>query len=127
MAKVDSEFLRDLAPIVATEGTYALHKKTKGGQTFFMLGDKTAKLITEYFIGVIRADKGAHNYRFTPQKAFGLQTYQIHWSNAAKEKMGQGLGKLIYQMVYKHITSEGAALVSDTILFRTVWFKTRLA
>jgi len=31
--------------------------------------------------------------------------------------MGQGLGKLIYEMVYKYVTSEGAALVSDTILF----------
>lgn len=117
MTKVDSEFLGDLAPVVASSGQYNLHKKGGGGDIHFFLGDKSAKALTEYFIGTIKVEKGASHYNFTPSKAFGLQTYQIHWSNVAKEKMGQGLGKLIYEMVYKHISSEGAALVSDSILF----------
>jgi hypothetical protein len=117
LIRVDSEFLSDLAPIVSSSGQYSLHRKSDGSDINFMLGDKSAKNLAEYFIGTIRIEKETNYYNFTPKKAFGLQAYQIHWSNVAKEKMGQGMGKLIYEMVYKHISSEGAALVSDTILF----------
>jgi len=104
--------------LVAKRGGYELRMLSSGGGLEFHLVDPNAKYIYEYFIGIIKVSKGANTYRFTPTKAFGLKTYQIHWSNVAREYMGKGLGKMMYTMVYEYIISQGAALVSDSMLFQ---------
>jgi hypothetical protein len=118
---VNSEFkgiVNSKISLIAKRGGYELRSMSGGGDLQFYLVDPNAKYIYEYFIGIIKVSKGANTYRFTAKKAFGLKTYQIHWSNIAKEHMGKGLGKLIYTMVYEYITGQGAALVSDSMLFQ---------
>ena len=104
--------------LIAKRGGHELRLLSTGGGLEFHLVDPTAKYIYEYFIGIIKVSKGANTYRFTSKNAFGLKTYQIHWSNVAREHMGKGLGKMMYTMVYEYITSQGAALVSDSMLFQ---------
>lgn len=104
---------------VGSSGNYIMIMKKEGKDLNFMLCDKSANALTEFFIGVIKAEKGANTYKFTPDKAFNLKTYQIHWSNVSAENKGAGLGRLMYKMVYEYITGPlGAALVSDSTLFQ---------
>lgn len=103
---------------VGKSGGYTMILKKKGSDLEFMLCDTGAEYLTEFFIGVIKVTKGADTYNFTPDKAFNLKTYQIHWSNIASEHKGMGLGRLMYKMVYEYITGPlNAALVSDSTLF----------
>lgn len=104
---------------VASSGNYEMILKKSPKEWNFLLCDKSAKYLTEFFIGVIRVDKGVRSYRFSPKKAFNLDVYQIHWSNIAFERKGTGLGKLMYTMVYEYIagTLKGA-LLSDSMLFQ---------
>jgi hypothetical protein len=110
---------------VGSSGNYIMIMKKKGNELHFMLCDKTAIALTEFFIGVIKAEKGINTYNFTPDKAFNLKTYQIHWSNVSAENKGKGLGRLMYKMVYEYITGPlGASLVSDSTLYqgsRKMW------
>jgi hypothetical protein len=118
---VNSEFkgiVNSKMHLIAKQGGFELRSMSGGGGLQFHLVDPKAKYIYEYFIGIIKVSKGANTYRFTSTKAFGLKTYQIHWSNVAREHMGKGLGKMMYTMVYEYITSQGAALVSDSMLFQ---------
>jgi hypothetical protein len=111
--------------LVASSGGYQLRMMKQGKDLIFHLIDPKAKYIYEYFIGIIKTEFGTRSYRFNPKKAFNLTCYQIHWSNVAKEKLGQGLGKLMYTMVYEYVTGLGAALVSDSMLFQgsqKMWF-----
>jgi len=111
--------------LVASSGGYQLRMQKYANQIVFHLVDTKAKYIYEYFVGIIKTEFGNHNYRFDSRKAFNLKCYQIHWSNVAEEKMGQGLGKLMYTMVYEYVNGLGAALVSDRMLFQgsqKMWF-----
>ena len=104
---------------VASSGNYVMILKKSPKEWNFLLCDKSAKNLTEFFIGVIRVEKGVRSYSFSPKKAFNLDVYQIHWSNIALEFKGQGMGKLMYTMVYEYIagTLKGA-LLSDSMLFQ---------
>jgi len=111
--------------LVASSGGYQLRMMKQGKDLIFHLVDPKAKYIYEYFIGIIKTEFGTRSYRFNPKKAFNLTCYQIHWSNVAREKMGQGLGKSMYTMVYEYVNGLGAALVSDSMLFQgsqKMWF-----
>jgi hypothetical protein len=104
---------------VGNSGNYIMILKKRGSELEFLLCDKGAKYLTEFFIGVIKAQKGVNKYNFTPDKAFNLKTYQIQWANIADEHKGNGLGKLMYKMVYEYVSGPlGAALVSDSSLFQ---------
>jgi hypothetical protein len=104
---------------VGSSGNYVMIMKKSAKELNFMLCDKTAKYLTDFFMGTIRAERGNRSYSFTSKKAFNLKTYQIHWSNIAVEHKGKGLGKLMYTMVYEYISGPlGAALVSDSMLFQ---------
>jgi len=119
-AMIDSKM-----PLVTKGGGYELRMVKEGKDLIFHLVDPKAKFIYEYFIGIIKTEKGMRSYRFNTKKSFNVQTYQIHWSNVAREHMGKGLGKLMYTMVYQYITGLGAALVSDSMLFegsQKMWF-----
>ena len=104
---------------VGSSGNYTMILKKKATEWNFLLCDKNAKYLTEFFIGVIRVEKNVRSYSVSPKKAFNLDVYQIHWSNIALEHKGTGLGKLMYTMVYQYIagTLKGA-LVSDSMLFQ---------
>jgi hypothetical protein len=112
-------------PLVSSKDGLELRLQKRGKELIYHLCDPKAKYIYEYFIGTIKTERGTRVYRIDPKKAFNLTCYQIHWSNVAKEKMGQGLGKLMYTMVYEYVTSLGAALISDSMLFegsQKMWF-----
>lgn len=104
---------------VGSNGNYTMILKKSGKEWNFLLCDKSAKYLTEFFIGVIKVEKGVRSYSFSPKKAFNLDVYQIHWSNIALEHKGKGLGKLMYTMVYEYISGPlGGALLSDSMLFQ---------
>jgi hypothetical protein len=104
---------------VASSGNYTMILKKSPKEWNFLLCDKNAKYLTEFFIGVIRVEKGVRSYSFSPKKAFNLDVYQIHWSNIALEYKGQGMGKLMYTMVYEYIAGKlKGALLSDSMLFQ---------
>lgn len=104
---------------VGSSGNYVMILKKKGSEWNFLLCNKAAKNLTEFFIGVIKVEKGTRSYRFSAKKAFNLDVYQIHWSNIALELKGQGMGRLMYTMVYEYISGPlGGALLSDSMLFQ---------
>jgi len=121
LSLVDSAFIgiiNSKLPLVSSKGGYELRLMKSSNSLYFYLVDPNAKYIYEYFIGTITAQVGTNTFRFTPSKAFGLSTYQIHWSNVAREHKGKGLGKLMYTMVYEYVSGIGAALVSDGTLYQ---------
>ena len=104
---------------VGSSGNYAMILKKSPKEWNFLLCDKSAKNLTEFFVGVIKVEKGTRSYRFSPKKAFNLDVYQIHWSNIALELKGKGMGRLMYTMVYEYISGPlGGALLSDGMLFQ---------
>lgn len=112
-------------PLITKGNGYELRLEKSGKELIFHLVDPNAKYVYEYFIGIIKTESGSRAFRLNPKKAFNLMCYQIHWSNVAEEKMGQGLGKLMYTMVYEYVNGLGAALVSDSMLFegsQKMWF-----
>jgi GNAT superfamily N-acetyltransferase len=121
------EMVKDLSgPVVASRGQFNLHAEKHGSEIYYRLGNKGAKYVYEYLIGVIKVEKTASSYRYTLKDAFDLKCFQIHWSNIVDEYKGQGFGKMIYEMVYEHVSSKGIALASDTILFsgsQKMWFQ----
>jgi len=121
------EMVKDLSgPVVASRGQFNLHAEVHGSEIYYRLGNKGAKYVYEYLIGVIKVEKTASSYRYTLKNAFDLKCFQIHWSNIVDEYKGQGFGKMIYEMVYEHVSSKGIALASDTILFQgsqKMWFQ----
>ena len=108
----------DKYPIAGSSGNYVMIVKKKGHQLNLLLCDKSAKFLTEFFVGVIRIEKYADELRYTPKNAFGMNAYAVHWSNVAAEHMGQGIGRLMYRLAYEYITNQlNAAMVSDSILY----------
>lgn len=128
LSVVDSTFTNSInskLPVVQSSGQYEFRLSKKGQYLTFLMVDSKAEFIYEYFIGVMQVQVESNSYRITPKKAFGLEVYGVHWSNVAAERMGQGLGKLMYTMLYTYVSSLNAALVSDSILYQgsqKMWF-----
>ena len=119
--QVTPEFLDYLQKYeqVGSSGNFMMIMKKDGSDMVFVLCDKSAKLITEFFAGQIKVTKGDNSYKISSKKFFKLNTYQVHWSNIAVEHKGHGIGKLMYTMVYEYVTHNlNGALLSDNILYQ---------
>ena len=86
------------------------------GDVKYYLINLNAKVIGEYFVGIIKTEVNTGDF-YNLKKAFGVQVETVHWSNVALEMRGTGVGKLMYTMVYDHVKSKGRALGSDSMLF----------
>jgi hypothetical protein len=86
-----------------------------GGGRYYLI-NPNAKVIGEYFIGIIKTEVNTGEF-YNLKKAFGVEVETVHWSNVALEMRGTGVGKLMYTMVYDHVKSKGRALGSDSMLF----------
>ena len=119
--QVTPEFLDYLQKYeqVGSSGNFMMIMKKQGNEMIFVLCNKSATLITEFFAGQIKVSKGDSSYKISSKKFFKLNTYQVHWSNIALEHKGQGIGKLMYTMVYEYVTHNlNGALLSDSILYQ---------
>jgi hypothetical protein len=102
--------------VVGESGQYKLLVK-KGRKSMFYMIDTNAETVDRVFVGTMKVEDSYESYNFNPKKAFDLKVWQVHWSNIASEFMGKGLGKILYTMVYEYVSSLGAALASDSVLF----------
>ena len=102
---------------IAEQGQYKLFFKKASGEHKFYLVDTKAPTVDMTFVGVMKLEPTYSSYTFNTQKAFELKTYQVHWSNVGIEYRGKGLGKVMYTLVYQHVSSLGAALASDSMLY----------
>lgn len=103
--------------VVGEEGQYKLFLVTKSGKYKFFLVNTQASTADLVFVGLIELEKGFEGFRYNVDKAFQLKTYQVHWSNVGAEYRGKGLGKILYTLVYNYVSSLGAALASDGMLY----------
>jgi hypothetical protein len=113
-------FVKSLAKrttTIAQSGAYTLLVKNGGKPEFqYFLVNKSAKQIKEFFIASMRTDITTYR-RYNLQKAFDVVVETVHWSNLATELRGQGVGKLLYTLVYEHVKGMGRAFGSDYMLF----------
>jgi hypothetical protein len=104
--------------IIAQYKNYKLLKtksRSYEGIEYFLV-DTNVKTVGQYFIGVMVTemhDKGLYNLK----KGFGIELEKVKWSNIGLELKGQGLGKMMYTLVYNYITTNGKGLESDYTLF----------
>lgn len=103
--------------VVGEEGQYKLFLIVKSGEYKFFLVNTNAPTTNLVFVGQIKLVKGFEGFRYNVDKAFQLKTYQVHWSNVGIEYRGKGLGKTLYSLVYNYVSSLGAALASDNMLY----------
>jgi hypothetical protein len=91
-------------------------KEDRYGDVKYYLVNPSAKVIGEYFIGIVKTELNKGEF-YNLKKGFGVEIETVHWSNVAIETRGTGVGKLMYTMVYEHVKSKGRALGSDSMLF----------
>ena len=104
------------ANVVGESGQYRLLVK-RGRENMFYMIDTNAETVDRTFVGTMKVEDKYESYNFSPKTAFDLKVWQVHWSNIANEFMGKGLGKILYTMVYEYVSSQGAALASDSMLY----------
>jgi len=113
-------FVKSLAKkttAIAQSGGYTLLLKNGAKSEFeYFLVNKSAKKIGEFFVASMRTDITTYR-RYNLQKAFDVVVETVHWSNLASELRGQGIGKLLYTLVYDYVKSKGRAFGSDYMLF----------
>lgn len=91
-------------------------KKLDYDQIVYYLIDSNAKIIGDYFIGVMKTELNAGEF-YNLKKGFGVEVEQVGWSNIGIEMKGAGLGKLMYTLVYDYVKGKGRALGSDHMLY----------
>jgi hypothetical protein len=91
-------------------------KENRYKEINYYLTNPNAKIIGEYFIGIIKTELNTGEF-YNLKKGFGVEVETVHWSNVALETRGTGVGKLMYTMVYENIKSKGRAFGSDSMLF----------
>lgn len=91
-------------------------KSDRYGDGKYYLINPNAKVIGEYFVGIINTELNQGDF-YNLKKGFGVEVETVDWSNIALELRGSGMGKMMYTMVYNYVESQGRALGSDSMLF----------
>jgi len=115
--KVFAKSLAKRTKIVTQSGEYMLILKTSGKSDYeYYLVNKSAKQVKEFFVAVMQTNTSSYR-RYNLKKAFDIVVETVEWSNLATELRGQGIGKLLYTLVYDYVKSQGRAFGSDSMLF----------
>lgn len=114
--KVITKIKKKGGKLVSKSGNYGLY--FDGTKNYFLV-DHNASSPESMFVGVMQVTPVKQLYNVAPKTAFKQQIYGVHWSNIATEKMGLGLGKLMYFLMFNHVSNNlQGALMSDSVLFK---------
>lgn len=116
-AKKLLSLIQKKTPIIFKKGKYALIKQDTPRSIHFYLIDTIVYNPKQMFVATAKMDMNDVGYEYNLKKLFGTDVYQVHWSNVAEEYQGQGIGKILYTLLYEFCKSKNAAIISDDILY----------
>ncbi len=114
--KVITKIKKEGGKLVSKSGNYGLYfDATK----HYFLVDHNASSPVNMFVGRMQVTPVKELFNVAPKTAFKQRIYGVHWSNIVTEKMGLGLGKLMYFLMFNHVSNNlQGALMSDSVLFK---------
>ena len=114
--KVITKIKKEGGKLVSKSGNYGLYFDTT--KNYFLV-DHNASSPVNMFVGRMQVTPVKELFNVDPKTAFKQQIYGVRWSNIATEKMGLGLGKLMYSLMFNHVSNNlQGALMSDMVLYK---------